>query len=77
MKAKGRVFSGILGIAIGVPAVLGAPRLVQSFLFGINANDPVALSSAMGILLGAVILAGYVPARKASRIDPITALRDE
>ena len=66
-----------LGIAIGLPAVLGASRLVQSFLFGINANDPVALSSAMGILLGAVILAGYVPARKASRIDPITALRDE
>ena len=66
-----------LGIAIGVLAALGASRLVQSFLFGIKANDPVALSSAMGILLGAVILAGYVPARKASRIDPITALRDE
>src|SRR5437763_10488284 len=66
-----------LGIAIGIPAALGTSRLVQSFLFGIKANDPLAMSSAMGILLGAVILAGYVPARKASRIDPITALRNE
>jgi predicted permease len=67
----------ILGLAIGVPTALGASRLVQSFLFGMKANDPLALTSAVGILLGAVLLAGYVPARKASRIDPITALRDE
>ena len=66
-----------LGTAIGVPAALGTSRLVESFLFGIKANDPVAMSSAMGILLGAVMLAGYVPARKASRINPIIALREE
>ena len=66
-----------LGIAIGLPAALGVSRLVQSFLFGIKTNDPVTLSSAVGILLGAIMLAGYVPARKASRIDPIIALRDE
>jgi macrolide transport system ATP-binding/permease protein len=66
-----------LGMAIGLPAALGASRLVQSFLFGIKAYDPLALTSAVGILLGAVMLAGYVPARKASRIDPIIALRDE
>ena len=66
-----------LGLAIGLPAALGASKLLQSFLFGMKANDPLALTSAVGILLGAVMLAGYVPARKASRIDPITALRDE
>ena len=66
-----------LGLAIGLPTALAASKLLQSFLFGMKANDPVALTSAVGILLGAVILAGYVPARKASRIDPITALREE
>jgi ABC-type lipoprotein release transport system permease subunit len=40
-------------------------------------NDPAALTMAAAILLGAALLAGYVPARKASRIDPVTALRHE
>jgi predicted lysophospholipase L1 biosynthesis ABC-type transport system permease subunit len=66
-----------LGVAIGLPTALSASKLLQSFLFGMKANDPLALTSAVGILLGAVVLAGYVPARKASRIDPITALREE
>ena len=67
----------VAGLAIGLPTALGASKLVQSFLFGMKANDPLALTEAVGILLGAVMIAGYVPARKASRIDPITALRDE
>jgi macrolide transport system ATP-binding/permease protein len=66
-----------VGLAIGLPAAAGASKLVQSFLFGVRANDPLTLTSAVGILLVAVILAGYMPARKASRIDPINALRDE
>jgi macrolide transport system ATP-binding/permease protein len=66
-----------VGLAVGLPMALGTSRLVQSFLFGMKANDPLALTSAVGILMGAVMLAGYVPARKASRIDPVTALRDE
>lgn len=66
-----------VGLAIGLPAALGASRLVESFLFGIKANDPLALTSAVAILLGAALLAGYMPARKASRIDPIAALRHE
>jgi predicted permease len=66
-----------VGLVIGVPAALGASKLVESFLFEMKANDPFAVTSAVGILIAAVILAGYMPARKASRIDPITALRDE
>jgi len=66
-----------VGFAIGVPTALGASRLVESFLFGVKANDPLALASAAAILLGAVVLAGYVPARKASRIDPMIAVRHE
>ena len=54
-----------------------ASKLVQSFLFGMKPNDPLALTLAVAILLSAVLLAGYVPARQASRIDPMTALRHE
>jgi macrolide transport system ATP-binding/permease protein len=66
-----------VGLAISVPAALVMSRLVESFLFGIKPNDPLALTLAVAILLGAALLAGYVPARKASRIDPMAALRQE
>ena len=65
------------GLTISVPAALGASKFVESFLFGMKPNDPLALTLAVAILLGAALLAGYVPARKASRIDPMTALRHE
>jgi ABC-type antimicrobial peptide transport system permease subunit len=67
----------MLGLVLGLPAALGGSKLVESFLFGVHANDPTALAWAMGILVAAVVLAGYVPARRASRIDPISALREE
>jgi macrolide transport system ATP-binding/permease protein len=66
-----------VGLAIGVPVAFGASKLVASFLFGMKPNDPLALSVAVVILLAAVILAGYAPARRASRIDPMVALRHE
>jgi predicted permease len=66
-----------VGLAISVPAALSASRLVKSFLFETEPNDPVTLVLAGVILVGAAILAGYAPARRASRIDPLTALRHE
>jgi macrolide transport system ATP-binding/permease protein len=66
-----------VGLAISVPAALIASRLVKSFLFETQPNDPRTLALAGGVLLSAVILAGYVPARRASRIDPRAALRHE
>jgi predicted permease len=66
-----------VGLAISVPATMGASRLVKSFLFGIQPNDPGTLALAGIVLLSAAILAGYVPARRASRIDPLAALRNE
>jgi ABC-type antimicrobial peptide transport system permease subunit len=66
-----------IGLAIGVPVAFGTSKLVASFLFGMKPNDPLALSGAVAILLGAAILAGYAPARRASRIDPMVALRHE
>lgn len=64
-------------LAISLPTALAASKLVQSFLFRLKPNDPEALISAVLILFCAAIAAGYLPARNASRIDPIAALRNE
>ncbi len=66
-----------IGLAVSVPVVLATSKLVASFLFGIKANDPMALGLAVGILVVAALLAGGIPARRAARIDPMTALRHE
>jgi macrolide transport system ATP-binding/permease protein len=65
------------GLAISVPAALIASRLVKSFLFETRPNDPGTLVLAGVVLLSAALLAGYAPARRASRIDPLAALRHE
>jgi macrolide transport system ATP-binding/permease protein len=66
-----------VGLAIGVPTALGASRLIESFLFDMTPNDPHALALAAVILLTAAFVAGYGPARRASRVDPMIALRHE
>lgn len=65
------------GIAIGVPVTLGASRLVRDLLYGLGGTDPVSLAAAVMVLCVAVMMAGYLPARRASRIDPMVALRCE
>jgi len=64
------------GLGIGLFAALALSHVVGSFLFQLEPNDPLALSAAVLILLAAVLLSGYGPARRASRVDPWTALRD-
>jgi predicted permease len=66
-----------VGLALSVPAALSASRLVKSLLFETQPNDPGTLALAGVVLLCAAILAGYAPARRASRIDPLAALRHE
>jgi predicted permease len=66
-----------VGLAISVPTALAASKLVASFLFEMKPNDPLALTGSVATLVTATILAGYLPARKASRIDPAIALRHE
>jgi macrolide transport system ATP-binding/permease protein len=66
-----------VGVAISVPAALSASQLVKSFLFETQPNDPGTLALAGVVLLSAAILAGYAPARRASRIDTLAALRHE
>jgi predicted permease len=65
------------GAAIGLAGVIGVVRLVQSQLFGVQPNDPAALAGATALLLTMAFAAAYLPARRASRIDPLTALRHE
>jgi ABC-type antimicrobial peptide transport system permease subunit len=66
-----------LGLAIGLPAAFATSRLIGSFLFNMKPNDPLALTLAVATLLGAALVAGYAPARRASRVEPMVALRHE
>lgn len=66
-----------LGIIIGIPVALGTERLISEILFGVQPADPVSLIGAAIVLLRFALLAGYLPAHRASRIDPMIALRCE
>jgi predicted permease len=66
-----------VGLAIGLIAAWQAGHLVKSFLFGIGPGDPLALGVSVGVLACSALLAGYAPAWRASRIDPMAALRHE
>ena len=67
----------LLGIVIGVPVTLAGGRLVTHMLFGLQDKDPVSIAVAVGVLLVVGLVAGYFPARRASRVDPMVALRYE
>jgi macrolide transport system ATP-binding/permease protein len=66
-----------IGLAISVPMAQAASTLVKSFLFEMEPNDPLAMTGSVLTLVTAALLAGYLPARNASRIDPMIALRHE
>lgn len=67
----------IAGLLLGIPAALIAARFVSSQLFGLNASDPGTLIGAAVTLTVVALLAGFVPARRASRVNPLIALRYE
>ena len=66
-----------LGVAIGLPCALAASRLIASMLYGVSAKDPVTLTAVSALLVGVAALAGWIPARRATRVDPMVALRYE
>ena len=65
------------GLALGIPASLVAARLLGSMLFGVSAGDPLTLTAVGASLAAVAAVAGYLPARRAVRIDPLLALRHE
>ena len=67
----------VIGLALGVPIARATSKFVGSFLFAMEPNDPRAVATAVAILLMAAIVAGGGPARRASRVEPIIALRHE
>ncbi|HEX3682780.1 MAG TPA: ABC transporter permease [Bryobacteraceae bacterium] len=68
---------GSVGLAIGLAAAWETTAFLKSFLFGVTPTDPLTLGSAVAILIACAILAGYRPAARASRVDPMKALRHE
>jgi ABC-type antimicrobial peptide transport system permease subunit len=66
-----------IGFAIGLPAAWLSSKLVASLLYGIQPDDPASIGVAMAVLAGIALLAGYIPAARASRVNPLRALRYE
>jgi ABC-type antimicrobial peptide transport system permease subunit len=60
-----------------VPAALAVTRLVSSMLYGLSSYDPLTIGAALTVLTAVTLAASYLPARRAARIDPIVALREE
>ena len=71
------LFLAGLGVAIGLPAAFAVTRLVGSQLYGIESYDPFTIVGATAGLLAIAVVSGYIPARRATHIDPIKALRYE
>jgi putative ABC transport system permease protein len=67
----------LVGIALGIPVAMGAATLLRSMLFGIAPADLPTLAGAVAVMLTAGLLASYLPARRATRVDPLQALRTE
>jgi putative ABC transport system permease protein len=74
---RSNLTSALVGIALGLLAALWTSRLLSGFLFGIDARDPATFLSVAALLLAVCAVASYLPARRASRVDPIEVLRAE
>ena len=73
---EGLLLVGV-GLAIGIPVSLASSRVLHSFLFGLRGTDPLSLLLVIGLLAIVSVFAGFVPARRATKVDPVVALRYE
>ena len=67
----------LIGCVIGLGVVAGTTRYLGSLIYGIRSTDPVTLLMVSALTTGIALLASYIPARRAMRVDPMIALRDE
>ena len=74
---KGAMGSVVAGVVVGLAAAAAATRLLQSMLFEVQPADPLTLAAALALVAGVTWLAGFLPARRATRIDPLAAIRVE
>jgi ABC-type antimicrobial peptide transport system permease subunit len=66
-----------IGAVLGVAVAAGVTRFIESMLFGLKPSDPATTAEAVLVMIAVALLAGWLPARRASRLDPMTALRHE
>jgi ABC-type antimicrobial peptide transport system permease subunit len=66
-----------VGIAIGISVALMLTRVMSAFLFGVGPTDPITYAAVSAVLAGMTLVATYLPAHRASRVDPVVALRAE
>jgi ABC-type antimicrobial peptide transport system permease subunit len=67
----------LVGVALGIVGALWAGRLLTTQLYGVKAGDPVTLGGVAAVLTGIAVLATWIPARRAARVDPIVAMRSD
>jgi ABC-type antimicrobial peptide transport system permease subunit len=67
----------IIGVLIGLAGALATTRLISSMLFGLEPTDLLSFSLATSLMIAVALLAGYLPARRAAKVDPMVALRYE
>jgi putative ABC transport system permease protein len=67
----------LAGVAIGLAVAAAAARMMQQMIYGVGPSDPLTLAGVTLILVAVALVASYLPARRASRVDPLTALRHE
>jgi putative ABC transport system permease protein len=75
LREVGTVLGG--GLVVGLVAGLAGTKLIEGLLFGVAPRDPLTIIIGVGLLAGLALLSGYLPARRATRVDPMTALRAE
>ncbi|OLE19064.1 MAG: hypothetical protein AUI36_35710 [Cyanobacteria bacterium 13_1_40CM_2_61_4] len=68
---------GAMGLAVGLLGALAAARVIATLLFGVSTTDPVTFGGVSAALLAVLVAAAYLPARRATRVDPMIALRTE